>query len=560
MAHGIPANLALLLIVLVALIVAGCAGNEPYRMEDLPNSAKGCDGATIEKHKNPEHNETYDLAFVEFTERGNVFDRAKLDMVLEHVEKQAATKPGECQKGIIVIVFVHGWKHSASLDDENVVDFRNLLRKTARLAARKCQAQGQAKPSLERQMICVYVGWRGASITLPLIKELTYWDRKSVAEQVGKGGVTELLTRLEQIVIDKQNPNRNLYLVVGHSLGGAIVLAALNEVLLERVVAAEPVPDSAEGCVVSRPFGHGVVLLNSAMEANEVFQLKEVVSRIKCFPWYQDRLMHVITSDADTATGAWFKAGQWLGMLSWKEAQLVRSDKKEFGVHESDIDTTTVGHYLPFQTGQLCGKNSERPECKKDSHLKDCFRDSPDRSYISYAGHEECVYAENRPNHIKVAKHEPLAFVQTDSEFIKDHNYVFTDSVAGYLAAIVAEARYKRGKTSGSRWEGVSLPECEATQWNFARCLAAINAEVLDKRVKVSGSKWDDVILPECETRQWNFGRCLAAINAEALDRLAKISGSKWDDVILPGCEAIQWNFGTCLHAYIAAFEQIKLD
>ena len=30
-------------------------------------------------------------------------------------------------------------------------------------------------------------------------------------------------------------PNRNLYLVTGHSFGGAVVLSALNEIFLERV-------------------------------------------------------------------------------------------------------------------------------------------------------------------------------------------------------------------------------------------------------------------------------------------------------------------------------------
>ena len=33
-------------------------------------------------------------------------------------------------------------------------------------------------------------------------------------------------------------PNRNLYLVTGHSFGGAVVLSALNEIFLERVAAA----------------------------------------------------------------------------------------------------------------------------------------------------------------------------------------------------------------------------------------------------------------------------------------------------------------------------------
>lgn len=461
MTRKIRAYPAPLLIALIALIVVGCAGNRPYRTAGLQSCAHAddCVDATIEQHEDPEHDETYDLAFVEFTERGNIFDRDQMEMVLEHVRQSANPQQGAAHEGVLVVVFVHGWKHNASPDDSNVRDFRDLLRKTARL-----DAGGR------RKLVGVYVGWRGASISLPVIKEITYWERKSVAEQVGKGGVTELLTRLERIVIDDDQPNRNLFLVVGHSFGGAIVLSALNEVLLERVVAAATEPMGE--CLKSRSFGHGVVLLNAAIEANEAFQLKEVVSSRTCYAQDQLRLMHVITSDADTATGTIFGLGQRFGMLSWREAPLERSDN--FAVHESVIDTTTVGHYLPFQTGQLCSRESERPECQRDGRPDDCFRVSPDgeRIYISYAGREDCVDAGN-PNHIRVGEHEPLAFIQTDGGFIGDHNDVFTDSVAAYLAAIMAEARHKRGESSESMLADPILPACATKPYDFGRCLHA---------------------------------------------------------------------------------------
>ena len=86
------------------------------------------------------------------------------------------------------------------------------------------------------------MGWRGLSVDFGPLTNATYWERKATAEQVAKGGVTELLLRLEREVIDDERPNRNLYLVTGHSFGGAVVLSALNEIFLERV--AEPPPRS----------------------------------------------------------------------------------------------------------------------------------------------------------------------------------------------------------------------------------------------------------------------------------------------------------------------------
>ena len=109
----------------------------------------------------------------------------------------------------------------------------------------------------------------------------------------------------------------------------------------------------------SRPFGHGVVLLNPAIEANEVFQLKELVAET-CFVASQPRLMHVISSDADVATNKAFRIGQWLGVnLSWRQATLTRGfNGTEVQFQESDLDTITVGNFTPFQTGQLDRSNS----------------------------------------------------------------------------------------------------------------------------------------------------------------------------------------------------------
>ena len=65
--------------------------------------------------------------------------------------------------------------------------------------------------SQTRKIVGVYIGWRGRSIDLSGLDNITYWDRKAVAEQVGKGGVTELLLRLERAVVDPEVPNKNLY-------------------------------------------------------------------------------------------------------------------------------------------------------------------------------------------------------------------------------------------------------------------------------------------------------------------------------------------------------------
>ena len=432
---------------LTGISVLGCTPNEAWRTEH-PCSSPDCDQSFLVYHPD------YDLAFVEFTERGNLFDRTRKKMVVDHIAKLARS-----ENGVMAVVFVHGWKNNAEVTNANVADFRDLFHHAARVL------QGK------RRMVGIYVAWRGLSVKAPGIKELTYWERKTAAEQIGKGGVTELLLELEHAVNDARAPNKNVYVVVGHSFGGGIVLSALNEIMLERVVTAlpvegcEPASSSDCACVETRPFGHGVILLNPAIEANEALQLKEAVGE-RCFGPDQVRLMHVISSDADRATNKAFRAGQWLDMLSWKETQLERTLNDEATrFDEHDLDTITVGNYLPFQTGQLCDgqlpEADRRPECRLNGRPSDCIQRSKagDWDYVSYVGRAACVPADDRPHHLPVQSNEPLAFIQTDDAFIGDHSDVFTENVAAYLAAIVIESGFKRARSVDGSVDPEQFPE-----------------------------------------------------------------------------------------------------
>jgi hypothetical protein len=67
-----------------------------------------------------------------------------------------------------------------------------------------------------RQVVGIYLGWRGGSVSVPFAKELTFWARKGAAPRVGHGSVTEVLSRLE-LIKQTKNPlekaGRNPYIV-----------------------------------------------------------------------------------------------------------------------------------------------------------------------------------------------------------------------------------------------------------------------------------------------------------------------------------------------------------
>lgn len=74
-----------------------------------------------------------------------------------------------------MVVFIHGWKHNAGRDDGNVASFNKAL---ANLASSGVLGK--------RRLVGLYVGWRGKSMHGLYSENLTYWDRKAVAEEVGR--------------------------------------------------------------------------------------------------------------------------------------------------------------------------------------------------------------------------------------------------------------------------------------------------------------------------------------------------------------------------------------
>lgn len=437
-------NFRWILLIAFGVVLTACVPNEAFRKGDpaiCPGD--GCNISYLQDHGNDQ----FDLAFVEFTERGNVFDRNKMDAVLDHVKNLASSDDESSYSGVATIVYVHGWKNNARYDNGNVLQFMELLRQTAALKDRRSN----------RRLVGIYVGWRGQSFDARFLSNLSYWERKAVAHQVGKGGVSELLLRLERILHDENDPNKNLYLVTGHSFGGAIVLSSLNEILMERIVSGQVDDD---GKILTRPFGHGVVLVNPAIEANEIIQFKEIISN-NDFHNYQSKLMHIISSNADWANRNLFYWGQLIGTgITWNQEDItrnIRGQKFEFG--ELDLDTTTVGNFSPFQTGYLAASENN-PARKKDllddpyyGGPKECVIRARDDSwdYISYTGsmspgdRDHCIFPiEDAKDHIPVGPNEPLSVIRTDAAFSRDHNDVFNVNIAAYLAAILTEGQHKQ--------------------------------------------------------------------------------------------------------------------
>jgi hypothetical protein len=447
----------------VLLATSACTHNSLYRTEAAQDChGNTCDKAFIEHHHNADEN--YDLAFVEFSERGNVFDRDKMKQVIDYVDQQEQASPN----GIMLVVFTHGWRHNAgNTPKNNVHGFRNMLKMVS------------AEQLGRKKVIGIYIGWRGLSLKLDPVNLATYWGRKNTARQVGNSGVPELLLRLNEIAKRGYANNRNTFVITGHSFGAAVILAALKDILLERIVTAPTVnPDQCggqvqcpTGCYKSEPFATTTFLINPAVEANELLQLKEVIAEKRCFAKSQPKLLHIISSDRDLPTRFAFVGGQFLGVsMLENEASLHRKiyigdtpRQKDVSIPESGLDTTTVGNYPPFRTGRTREADKLTAQYRKE-HCPDAVAN---QCYIPCHGTDDCLTdAEKKrfPYHLPVAPHEPVSIIYGDRDFMSGHNDIFNDEVMGYIAAAVIENQYESSKT------GIApevLDKCQ--EWNKER-------------------------------------------------------------------------------------------
>lgn len=434
------------LVIFFVILLSGCVSNAPFRTADGV-----CSGHWWGCGKYYEENPGYDLGFIEFTERGNDFSPKQTAELLSRISEKSK------KEDIAVIVFIHGWKHNASTEDENVISFKKALDFIAR-----SNATGNKK------IVGIYIGWRGLSFHGLQLENGTFWDRKAVAEEVGRGGVTEFLSDLEYIAGQK---NTNFMLTIGHSFGAAITLSALHDTLLDKMKTAE------RGGKL-KPFGDGVVLLNPAIEANQALLLKESSMRLGSKGEPVPSVMYVVSSRADGPTNSFFPIGRYLGIAwRWKQEDIKRD---YFGfsytIKESQLDAETVGNYSLFLTGYMHDVVID-PVSTKVPKPKNIYGKGPSIGvssikaennkigpwgFESYCSPKEKSYGVEQ---FPCFDHDPIDYISTPKSFIENHNDVFNRSVIALLSTIVRKPLSEK--------QGIRPEYCyTGKEFNFSKCYA----------------------------------------------------------------------------------------
>jgi len=424
-------------IVLVALALGACAPHKMYRPELAPCASKDpeaqCRSNALQAYQDPAHPDSaYQLGFIEFDDQGQLFDRRQMDAVVTTLNENAASTDQ------LMVVFVHGWKHSAAPRDPNIRTFRQTLERLSELESRISRKSGD-RP---RQVVGLYLGWRGGSITVPVLEELTFWDRKNTAQKVGAGGVSEVLNRIDLV---RQTRNsfadsgrgRTRLVVVGHSFGGAVVYSALRQILSERFVdTVGPAGQLSD----TQGFGDLVVLINPAFEALLYTPLSDMSTERGRYFRCQLPVMAILTSEADAATGYAFPVGRWFSTLFENEREMARRNAVTGTVEtldEGKANITAVGHFEPYRTHFLRATapgTAAAPRAQAEVDLFSKFRQSwgndMPASRIPFQGSVLERTADS-------AGRNPYLVIRVDKALIADHNDIDDPRIMSFIRQLI---------------------------------------------------------------------------------------------------------------------------
>ena len=264
----------------------------------------------------------YSLRIVQADDFGTFWDIDKPRNVLREVEKLAN------DQNVLVVVFIHGWHHNAAADDMNLLDFRQTLKDLGDVLRTKERRalRGKLTTSEDLKILGIYIGWRGRSLP-GVLDYATMWWRKSAAERVGDGDVSEFIERLDRtylrrnalVMKDVSGVQKHALMglvTIGHSFGGQVLLRSIARALEYSLVqrapcAAELLDPSARAAdrvderVSVDSLGDLNILVNPATEAYQFARIDALYRQLN-YPDSQTPQLVVFSADNDIPRKSFF--------------------------------------------------------------------------------------------------------------------------------------------------------------------------------------------------------------------------------------------------------------
>ncbi|MCP3919384.1 MAG: alpha/beta fold hydrolase [bacterium] len=419
---------------LAACLVAfstSCIAHEQYRKDytvcTSAEPADECGASALHGHESAGGKKDFFLGFIEFDDQGALWDRDQASAVIDHLLVASG------QEELLLVVFVHGWKHSAAPGDENIKLFRDNLARLSKIESRVAKMTGAP----ERKVAGVYLGWRGGSVSLSGLEQLTFWDRKSTAHTVGHGDVVEVLGRLEQVRdvahgIDEGSRTR--LVVIGHSFGGAVVYSALAQILQERFLETTKQGTASRA---TRGFGDLVVLINPAFEAQRYSSLSDMSTDRGDYSGDQLPVLAILTSEGDAATRVAFPVGRFFSTLFEKE-RIVERPNGYYGetelIDQGAANVRAVGHFAPYRTHTLEPDSSVPLD---DQAASIAFLDVSEAWENDRAGETITFPGTVLERSETSAPRSPYLVIRVSDEIIPDHSDIDDERVVLFLSQLI---------------------------------------------------------------------------------------------------------------------------
>ena len=297
--------------VVAALLLSACAPHRVYNAEPEQYIRSIPSAATPDQPQAEDR--AVDLAIIEFDDHGQLWEPDQLNAAIELIERRNAEHEG----GVAVLVFVHGWKNNADFDDEKST-FAGFRRSLANISGEFASSDHE----LPHHVVGVFIGWRGNSMTLPLIQQLSFWDRLDTAERVASS--LDMQETLLGLMRSTRLNDRSRCYIAGHSMGGVVVAHSLSPVISTLIM--------QDGDGGFRAPADMVVLMNPALEGLTTDRFLRFLRRHNVHTELRDTetgqvrpggpVIVSITSETDSATKTAFP----LGLMVQKSGMAFRRD------------------------------------------------------------------------------------------------------------------------------------------------------------------------------------------------------------------------------------------
>jgi pimeloyl-ACP methyl ester carboxylesterase len=358
----------------------------------------------------------YSVAFIEFGEQGSYQDTSQIEKAVDLV--RSTPKP-------VVITYVHGWHNNA--DSGDVPRFKKFLSEIAHTPL----IQGEGF-----HVVGVYLGWRGESVDVPGLNELTFYGRKAAAERLASNfDCFDAISSVAEAARKHHRRENEYTILLGHSFGGLVV---------ERAVAHAIDAEM-----------HGRATKYNSMPADLTLVLNpasdSILSRQIISALYQEKtenarpLFVSVTSTADSATGTIFPIGTTIAAIPKTFNQVSDpgpADKKE---SERNYYTSTPGHKASLinYVAVKLDEPFDFPPGRTAMEINLSRTLSGDRVALPVKGKGPELWQLKRTAQIDV----PYWDIQVDPTIIKNHGDIWNERAKALMAGVfgIANPVVERG-------------------------------------------------------------------------------------------------------------------